>query len=45
MGPQELPSGLIHRLVIAFGKLQLVVHYQCCILIGGATTRLYVIAY
>ena len=25
-------------------KIQLVVYYQCCILIGWATTRLYVIA-
>ena len=27
-----------------FSKLQLVVDNQCCVLIGGATTRLYVIA-
>ena len=26
-------------------KIQLVVYYQCCVLIGWATTRLYVIAY
>ena len=26
-------------------KIQLVVYYQCCILIGWATTRLYVIAH
>ena len=26
-------------------KIQLLVHYQCCILIGWATTRLYVIAH
>ena len=25
-------------------KIQLVVYYQCCVLIAGATTRLYVIA-
>ena len=25
-------------------KIQLVVYYQCCVLIGWATTRLYVIA-
>ena len=30
--------------VILFSKIQLVVYYQCCILIGWATTRLYVIA-
>ena len=28
-----------------FSKIQLVVYYQCCVLIGRATTRLYVIAY
>ena len=28
-----------------FSKIQLVVYYQCCVLIGWATTRLYVIAY
>ena len=27
-----------------FSKIQLVVYYQCCIVIGWATTRLYVIA-
>ena len=26
-------------------KIQLVVYYQCCVLIGWATTRLYVIAH
>ena len=26
-------------------KIQVVVYYQCCVLIGCATTRLYVIAY
>ena len=31
-------AGLSH-----FSKIQLVVYYQCCILIGWATTRLYVI--
>ena len=30
--------------IILFSKIQLVVYYQCCILIGWATTRLYVIA-
>ena len=29
---------------VAFSKIQLVVYYQCCILIGWAATRLYVIA-
>ena len=28
-----------------FSKIQLVVHYQCCVLIVWATTRLYVIAH
>ena len=28
-----------------FSKIQLLVYYQCCILIGWATTRLYVIAH
>ena len=30
--------------ITCIGKIQLVVYYQCCILIGWATTRLYVIA-
>ena len=30
---------------IFFSKIQLVVYYQCCILIGWATTRLFVIAH
>ena len=40
------PDGLseIGKLLI-IGKIQLVVYYQCYILIGWATTRLYVIAY
>ena len=29
--------------ITLFSKIQLVVYYQCCILIGWATTRLYVI--
>ena len=33
-------GGLLH-----IGKIQLVVYYQCCILIGQPVTRLYVIAY
>ena len=28
-----------------FSKIQLVVYYQCCVLIGGATTKLYVIVH
>ena len=28
-----------------FSKIQPVVFYQCCVLIGWATTRLYVIAH
>ena len=30
--------------LLPFSKIQLVVYYQCCVLIGWATTRLYVIA-
>ena len=30
--------------IILYSKIQLVVYYQCCVLIGSATTRLYVIA-
>ena len=30
---------------VFFSKIQLVVYYQCCVLIGWATTRLYVIAH
>ena len=41
-----LPGGLseIGELLI-ISKIQLVVYYQCCILIGWATTRLHVIAH
>ena len=31
--------------VSGFSKIQLGVYYQCCVLIGLATTRLYVIAH
>ena len=31
--------------IFIISKIQLVVYYQCCILIGWATTRLYVIAH
>ena len=34
-----------HGLDIMISKIQLVVYYQCCVLIGWATTRLYVIAH
>ena len=33
------------KVISCFSKIQLVVYYQCCILIGWATTRLYVIAH
>ena len=38
---QELQS---KRLTL-ISKIQLVVYYQCCVLIGWATARLYVIAH
>ena len=31
--------------ILFFSKIQLVIYYLCCILIGWATTRLYVIAH
>ena len=31
--------------VMTFSKIQLLVYYECCILIGRATTGLYVIAH
>ena len=31
--------------LIDVSKIQLVVYYQCCVLIGWATTRLYVISH
>ena len=31
--------------LIDVSKIQLVVYYPCCVLIGWATTRLYVIAH
>ena len=33
------------RFIFSISKIQLVVYYQCCVLIGWATTRLYVIAH
>ena len=35
----------INNQVNTISKIQLVVYYQCCVLIGWATTRLYVIAH
>ena len=35
----------IRARLIIFSKIQLVVYYQSCVLIGRATTRLYVIAH
>ena len=34
-----------HVTLSTISKIQLVVHYQCCVLIGWATTGLYVIAH
>ena len=34
-----------HTELNLFSKIQLVVYHQCCVLIGWATTRLYVIAH
>ena len=31
--------------ITGISNIQLVVYYQCCVLIGSATTRLYVIAH
>ena len=33
------------QVITLFSEIQLVVYYQCCVLIGWATTRLYVIAH
>jgi len=33
------------RCLLHFSKIQLVVYHQCCVLIGLATSRLYVIAH
>ena len=41
----SLPSALRWQGVYKISKIQLVVYYQCCVLIGWATTRLYAIAY
>ena len=35
----------IVMIIIFISKIQLVVHHQCCVLIGWASTRLYVIAH
>ena len=34
-----------HEKISGISKIVLVVYYQCCVLIGWATTRLYVIAH
>ena len=39
--PDFLPKWKAHSMYI-FSKIQLVVYYQCCVLIGCGTTRLYV---
>ena len=38
-------SIILEKWLFQFSKMHLVVYYQCCVLIGWATTRLYVIAY
>ena len=44
---QSLTSVTLSSTIVycQFSKIQLVVYYQCCVLIGWATTRLYVIAH
>ena len=37
--------GYITRRLSAVSKIQLEVYHQCCVLIGWATSRLYVIAH
>ena len=44
-GPCNTQGNNWGRKALHFSKIQLVVYYQCCVLIGWATTRLYVIAY
>ena len=44
-GPGPPAPGVIVAGLIVFSKIQLVVYYQCCDLIGWATTRLLVIAH
>ena len=39
------PENSIYFHITTFSKIQLVVYYQCCVLIGWATTMLYVIAH
>ena len=39
------PYQLLYFRITYISKIQLVVYYQCCVLIGWATTRLYVIAH
>ena len=39
------PRDMTRVLIFIISKIQLVVYYQSCLLIGWATTRLYVIAH
>ena len=41
----KVPDKIMKLADTIISKIQLVVYYQCCFLIGWATTRLYVIAY
>ena len=38
-------DGSMFQRVFSISKIQLVVYHQCCVLIGGATSGLYVIAH
>ena len=45
-GPVGLSIGKTEgKRISVFSKIQLVVYYQCCVVIGSPTTRLYVIAH
>ena len=37
--------GMFNLTITVFSKIQLVIYYQCCVLIGEATSRLFVIAH
>ena len=39
------PESLDNAILELYSKIQLVVYYLCCVLIGWATTKLYVIAH
>ena len=43
--PTTKPGPRLVMRITLLSKIQLVVYYQCCVLIGWATTRLYVIAH